>query len=167
MLRQFSLAAAIAAISSGIAVKLAFSAAGKLDRPGIAVPSQDGTPNATAASINAILAKHKKQFAGGHFINAHTKLAFAGGTKTINSLLAELSKVEGAALYVKFSRGDESVDALPVFGDDPPKSYDCVISHHAWSDADSLYITIHVGGNLAIDELSLPVIHGHAAAPTD
>lgn len=166
MLRQLLVAGAIAGIFSGIAVKLAFSAAGKLDKPGIAVPSHDGTPDATAAAINAILAKHEKHFVGGHFINAHTELAFGGGTKTVNSLLAELSKIEGAFLYVKFSRDDELVNA-PEFGDDSPKPYDCTIAHNAWADGDSLHITIRLGGNVAIEELSLPAIRGHAAAPKE
>jgi hypothetical protein len=148
-------------------VKQAFGAAGKLDKPGIAVPSRDGAPDAAATAINAVLAKHEKQYAGGHFLNAHTELTFAGGTKTINSLLAELSKVEGAAIYVKFSNDDEFADTVPEFSDDPPKPYDCVISHNAWADGASLYFTIRLGGDVAIEELSLPAIHGHAAAPKD
>lgn len=167
MLRPSLLAASIAGVYFVIAVKPVGAAAGNLDKPGIAVPSQGGNRDATAAAMNAILAAHEKQFAGGHFINAHTILTFAGGTKTINSLLAELAKVEGAALYVRFSNGKEFGDALPEFSNEPPKPYDCVIEHSAWADPHSLHITICLTGNVAIQELSIPAIRGHAIAPKD
>jgi hypothetical protein len=164
VVRRLFLAASIAAIIAGVAVKAIYArAAGNLDKPGISIPSTaEGTLDATAAAMNAVLKEHREQFVGGHYINTHSILQFEGGTKTINSLLAELSKIEGSILRVKFSSGSEFVESLPGAGE-PPRPYDCVIEHNAWANADSLGITIYLGGNVSLEDLSLPAIRGHAA----
>jgi hypothetical protein len=160
-----SIATAVVGIAVfGIAVNRLYARAGKLDKPEIAIGGADGTPDATGAAINRILLTHEKQFVGGHYINALSTLQFAGGTKTINSLLDELSKVEGAILYVRFSRGAEFVDALPGTGNPLPKPYDCVIEHNAWTDAYSLSVTIYLGDDVKLEDLAIPAIRGQAAA---
>lgn len=167
MRRRLLLATSVAIVISGIVADRIYGRAGKLDKPVIAVPaSTDGTPDATVAAMNRILLAHEKQFIGGHYVNAHRVLQFAGGTKTINALLDELSKVEGATLYVRFSNSpDDSgvVERLAGAGQDLPKTYDCQIEHNGWLDTSSLSVTVYLGGNVRPEDLSLPAIHGRAA----
>src|SRR5262249_32898383 len=92
MLRKLLFAACIVTVINGISVPTADAMGGRLQRPGIAIPTGDST----AAAMNKVFASHDKQYAGGHFINAHSVLHFNGGTKTINALLEELSRIEGA-----------------------------------------------------------------------
>jgi hypothetical protein len=163
MLRKLLLATSIATVVLGIAVDRMYGVAGKLDKPRIAIAAADGTPAASMAAINRILEAHETQFVGGHYINAHSTLQFTGGTKTINSLLDELSKVEGVTLHVRFSRGAELGDALPGAGERLPSPYDCVINHNNWVDAYSLSITIYPGENVKLEDLAIPAIRGQAA----
>jgi hypothetical protein len=163
VVRQLLQATLIAAIISGIAVSRTYGIAGNLNKPGIAIPSDGGTPDRVVAAMYAMLLKHEKQFVGGHYINADSVLHFAGGTKAINSLLAELSKIDGAVLHVRFSKGAESVDLVSETGAGLPEPYDFAIEHNAWADGRSLSITICLGENVRVEDLSLPAICGHSA----
>src|SRR5262249_5430665 len=79
---QLLFAACIATVIPGINAPSADAMGGRLQRPGIAIPTGDST----VAAMNTVFASHDKQYAGGHFINAHSVLNFKGGTKTINAL---------------------------------------------------------------------------------
>jgi hypothetical protein len=166
MLRRLSLAAAIAVLVSGVLVNRMYGRAGDLSKPEIAIASADGTPDKMGVAINRILMAHEKQFVRGHYINAHSVLQFAGGTKTINALLDELSKVEGVTLYVRFSKlsGEDGFVERPAgAGADLPKAYDCQIEHNNWADSRALNITICLGGDVAPQDIAIPAIQGRAA----
>jgi hypothetical protein len=165
MLRKLLLTASVAAAFCFIPTASVHAMGGTLSRPGIAIPSADGNGklDPTAAAMNQVLGKHEKQFAGGHFINAHSVLHFSGGTKTINALLDELSQVDGAVLYIRFSKDGGSF-ASP-FGDKKghPTQCDCTIDHNAWANACAVTIRIYLGGdNVTLEDLSFPAIKGSA-----
>jgi hypothetical protein len=143
-----------------------YGAAGDLSKPAVAIASADGSPDKMGGAINRILMAHEKQFVRGHYINAHRMLEFTGGTKTINSLLHELSKVEGLTLHIRLSKitgEDGPAERLAGAGEQLPKAYDCKITHNNWVDPYSLSITIYLGGDVAPEDLSFPAIHGPAA----
>src|SRR5262249_11505643 len=140
----------------GINAPSADAMGGRLQRPGIAIPTGDST----VAAMNTVFASHDKQYAGGHFINAHSVLNFKGGTKTINALLDELSKIDRAVVQVRFSKGPGSI-VIP-FGTkgEQPKESDCSVDHNAWSDAHVVTVTIYLGDDVKLEDLTLPAIHG-------
>jgi hypothetical protein len=166
MFRKLSPTAAIAAVVSVILASRMYGAAGDLSKPEVAIASADGSPDKMGVAINRILMAHEKQFVRGHYINAHRMLEFTGGTKTINSLLRELSKVEGVTLRIRLSKlnGEEGPgERLAGAGEQLPKAYDCKIEHNNWLDPQSLSIVICLGGDVAPEDLSFPVIHCPAA----
>lgn len=136
--------------------------AGKLRKPGIAIPSDSKSEqiDPTAAAINKVLGTHEKQFVDGHFINAHTALHFNGGTKTINALLDELSQIDGAVLRIRFWKEFDLVAPSSVKIKTQPKICDCVIDHNAWADAHAVTITICPGGEVILGDLVFPTIRG-------
>jgi hypothetical protein len=164
MLRIFLLTASITAAFCVIQPASAHAMGGNLRRPGIAIPTtgKGGKLDPTAAAINEVLGAHEKQFAGGHFINAHSVLHFTGGAKTINALLDELSQIDGAVLWIEFSK--EAGSAASPFPDKEkqPKVCDCTIDHNAWLNANWVTITIYLGGDVTRDEVTLPDAHNRA-----
>ncbi len=166
MLRKLLLVAAMVVVSC-VWVDRVCAMAGDLDTPGISIPTKDDVSDPTALAMNAALVKHKKQFVQGHFINAHTVLEFAGGTKTINSLLRELSKIDGAVLHVRLVSGSGAVENLPRAGEQASPASDCLVTHNGWSDAHSISVTIYVGDRVKLEELQLPAIRGQAVKEVD
>jgi hypothetical protein len=160
MLRKLMLVASVAAIFCDPNARVADAMGGRLQRPGIAIPTGDST----AAAMNKVFASHEKQYAGGHFINAHSVLNFKGGTKTINALLDEFSKIDGAVVHVRFSNGPGSI-VIP-FGTkgEQAKECDCSVDHNAWGDAHVVTVTIYVGDEVKLEDLNLPAIRGCGTA---
>jgi hypothetical protein len=152
----------IAVLAGGcvLGAKLVFARAGDLDRPSISIPVFEGKSDPVAKRMSEVLATHRKEFIGGHYINAHSTLDFAGGTKTINALLAGLSKVEGATIYVHFSK-DEGVSHR-LFGKAPgDRPCACSLDHNGWANAQAIGITIYVSNpDLDICQLTMPAIQG-------
>jgi len=160
MLRKLLLVACIVTVFGGVDPRVVDAMGGRLKRPGIAIPTGDST----AAAMQKVFSVRDKQFAGGHFINSHTVLNFNGGTRTINNMLDELSKIEGVVVHIQLASGPGSV-AIP-FGTkgEQPKECDCSIDHDAWADAHEVTFTIYVGGDVKLEELSLPPIRGRGTA---
>ena len=159
------LLAAVAASTLALGADRANALGGNLRSPQIAIPvtGEQGEQDATASAINKVFQSHQKEFSGGHFINAHTVLYYRGGTKTINSLLAGLSKIEGAVVRVRFAKSAGSV-IQPFPGPQPPsEDTDVEIDHNAWADAQAIHITIYLGSDrVNLDELELPALRGSA-----
>jgi hypothetical protein len=165
MLRNLGIIAFVAIGLCLMETKPAYALRGELKRPGIAVPSSgpEGQPDATVAAMNKVLQAHDKEFVGGHFINAHSVLHFNGGAKLINSLLDELSQIEGAVVRVRFSK--EAGRLVSPFIDKvkQPKTCDCVVDHDGSGDARAMTLVIYTGGeDLDLDDLVIPEIKGTA-----
>jgi len=164
MLRKFLTVGFVATILYGTQTPSVHAMRGNLKRPGIAIPTTgaDGQPDATVAAMNKVLQAYDKRYAGGHFINSHSVLHFNGGTRTINALLDELSKVEGAVLRVRFSKEAGSVNSPFIDKAKQPQDCDCTIEHNAWGDAHELTVTIYTGSDdLDLDELVIPALRGN------
>jgi hypothetical protein len=164
MTRQFVVSACVAIALCGIQSQSVQAMRGDLKRPGIAIPSTgpEGQLDATVVAMNKALQAREKQFAGGHFINAHSVLHFNGGTRTVNALLDELSKIEGAVLRVRFSKESGMIDSPFIDQAKQPKACDCTIDHNGDGDAHELTITIYVGGGgIDLDDIALPAVRGH------
>ncbi len=130
---------------------------GDLTTPSIAVPADGGKPDPVVERMQRVLTAHAREFTGGHFLNARSVLHFGGGTKTINALLDELSKVEGATVNVHLAKGP-GVTRL-FSGEKGPCA--CSIEHMGWGGARAISLTIYLGGEgVDADELVLPVIQG-------
>jgi hypothetical protein len=159
-MRNLLLAVCIVTVFCGVNARIADAMGGRLKRPGIAIPTGDST----AAAMQKVFASRDKQFAGGHFINSHTVLNFNGGTKTINNMLDELSKIDGVVVRIQLANGPDSV-AIP-FGTkgEQPKECACSVDHNAWADAHEVTFTIYVGGEVKLEELNLPPIRGRGTA---
>ena len=152
-----------ALLVAGIAVRDAFALAGNLKHPSIGVPQKDGKSDPVAQAMLKALTAREKQFAGGHFINAHSFLHFDGGTETINALLEDLSKIEGAVLRIKLAKGSAVAQGVFPGDEGPEKECDLTIEHNGWGDAHGLSITIYLGSDrVDPDELVLPEVRGKA-----
>jgi hypothetical protein len=113
--------------------------------------------------MNKVLQAHDKEFAGGHFINAHSVLHFNAGAKLINALLDELSQIEGAVVRVRFSKEAGQVVSPFIDKAKQPKACDCVIDHNGSGDARVLTLMIYTGGeDFDLDDLVIPEIKGKA-----
>src|SRR4051794_862060 len=90
--------AVVLALGWSARARVALARAGDLDKPSIAIPAvgDDHTPDHVVRRMQEVLLSHAKEFTGGHYLNSHSVLHFAGGTKTVNALLDELAKVDGA-----------------------------------------------------------------------
>jgi hypothetical protein len=164
MSRQILIVAFVATVFCGTQTQSVYAMRAELKRPGIAIPTTgaEDQPDATVVAMNKVLQSQEKQFAGGHFINARTVLQFNGGIRTINALLDELSKIEGAVVRVRFSKESGSVNSPFIDKAKQPKICDCAIEHNGWGDAHALTITIYTGGDdLDLDDLVIPALRGH------
>ena len=115
-------------------------------------------PRRRSGSTGSSSSPQEKEFTGGHYLNAHSVLHYGGGTKTVNALLDELSKVEGATLYVRLSK--EAGVTRMLVGDRGPCS--CSLDHNGWGGARAITLTIYLGGEgVDADAVALPTIQGH------
>jgi hypothetical protein len=131
-----------------------------LDEPSIAIPSDGGKRDTVVDRMQRVLTAHVKQFTGGHALNAHSVLHYRGGTKTVNALLDELSKVEGATLHVHLSKSAGVTRML--IGERGPCA--CSLEHNAWGNARTISLTIYLGDEgIDPDELLIPPIAGQVA----
>lgn len=163
MRRTFSVAAA--GLLIGVE-RAALGMGGNLDEPSIAVPVDPGTKAAdpVARKILDVLQAHEKGFTGGWFINSHSELYFAGGTKGVNALLGDLAKVEGAAILVRLSKeAGATRRGFPAAGAQAESPCDLKVDHLGWGDARAVTLTVDLGGG-RVDpaELELPAIAGRA-----
>ena len=141
---------------------MAYGLGGNLEQPSISIPADGGKEDPVARKIFDVLWSHRKDFTGGSFINAQSELYFAGGVDGVNSLLADLAKVDGATLRVRLSK-DAGLTRWMFPGKEalPHRPCDCRIDHNGWGDAHVITITLYVGGNrLDPDKLELPAIKG-------
>ena len=164
MIQKLVLAALLATFFYGITARNADAMAGRLRRPGIAIPSArgDGKLDATVEAMNRVFGEHEKQFVGGHFINAHSVLEFASGVRTINKLLDELSKIDGAELRVRLSKESGVTDMQFALAGEQSQHCDFTVDHNAWGNAHQVTITIYLSDAVKLEELELPMIHGRA-----
>lgn len=160
MLQKLVIVASIAGVICALNPRTADALAGRLSKPGIAIPTGDST----AAAMNKVLGAYEKQFAGGHFVNAHSVLNFNGGVKTINALLDELAKIEGGALQIRFSKGPASFVTPLAAKEEQPKPCDFTVNHNGWGNAHDLTITIYLGDGVKLEDLRLPAVRGRASS---
>jgi hypothetical protein len=161
MSRKLWTTVVVLAVGCLVRAGVAHARAGDLTTPSISIPTVDGKPDGkpdpVVERMHRVLMAHAKEFTGGHFLNAHSVLHYGGGTKTVNALLAELSKINGAVLYVRLSK-DAGVTRMLV-GEKGPCS--CSIDHNGWGDAQTISVTIYLGGEgVDLDGLALPAIQG-------
>jgi hypothetical protein len=168
----------ILAVTVGVSVfasvRPAWALAGNLDRPSIAIPSTGeglaSKQDPVCAGMQKALTEHAKQFIGGRFINAHTKMEFGGTTAELNALLKDLAAVEGAALQIRFSKGSDDPTVVVANGQDAAQpGFQWRIEHNAWvGDPQSLLITVYLGdGKIKLEEVQIPTIIGKKPATTD
>ncbi len=125
------------------------------------------TENATQTvecEMNKALSEHASQFVGGHNVNAHSVLHFAGGTRTVNLLLDDLSRIDGAVLRIQFSK-ERGITERP-FADraEQPKPCDVKVDHNAWGSAREVIMTIYLGSDgVKLEDIVLPAIQGRAS----
>lgn len=159
MSRRLSTIAAVLTIGCLICGDALHARAMDLDKPSIAIPAvgDDHRPDPVVLRMQQVLTSHAREFTGGRALNAHSVLHFGGGTKCVNALLDELSKVEGATVHVRLSNG-AGVTRMLV-GERGPCS--CSLEHNAWGDAHHISLTIYLGGeDIDPDALILPPIQG-------
>ncbi len=157
MTRKLSMAAFVLAVGCLVRADAAHARAGDLTRPSISIPVDGGKPDPVVERIYRVLAAHEKEFTGGHYLNALSVLHYGGGTKTINALLDELSKVEGATLHVRLAK--EAGATRMLVGEKGPCS--CSLQHNGWGNAHDISLTIYLGGEgVDADALDLPPIQG-------
>ncbi len=159
MSRNLLATAVVLAVGCLARADVAHALAGDLTRPSISIPvvGEGGKHDPVVERMHRVLDSHEKDFTGGHFLNAHSVLHFAGGTKTVNALLDELSKVEGATLHVRFSK--EAGVTQMLVGEKGPCS--CTLQHNAWTNAHDIGLTIYLGDEgVAAAALVIPTIQG-------
>jgi len=142
---------------------VAHAMAGKLDRPGIAIPGSgaDGKSDPVVLGMNRVLASHAKEFTSGYFVNSYSILHYEGGTKTINALLDELARSGGVTLDVRFSRSPTNVPAWFPGEKPAAATWACSIEHDAWGSARTITLTINLGADgLDLGGLLIPSIRG-------
>ena len=157
IIRFLRLVAVVFAIGAVGMAGVALAMEWELRQPSIAVPADGEKPDVVVDRLQKILMGHSKEFIGGRALNARSLLHFRGGARTINVLLDELSKVEGATLFIRLSR---SPDVLSMaIGKDGPGS--CSVEHNGWSNPREITLTIHLDDKgLDPGALSLPRIQG-------
>ena len=166
MLKNLISAGLLAAAFCSITTRTADAIGGRLGRPGIAIPSPSGNGkrDATVEAMNKVLREHESRFVGGHYINSHSVLQYAGGTRTVNLLLDELSRIDGTVLRIKFSRDRGMTDMQFADPKDQPKPCDITVDHNAWGSAHELTMTIYLeGDDMKLEDLALPAIQGRAS----
>ncbi len=137
---------------------------GNLHQPSIAIPTDPKTkaPDPIAKKMADVLWSHRKDFTGGSFINAHSVLYFAGGTRGVNALLRDLAKIKGATIQVRLSR-EAGVTQWMFPSNNAPADQpgDCKIDHLGWGHAHVLTFTIYLGGGrIDPDKLELLAVEG-------
>ena len=165
MFRRLLIATALLAGICGIQGGRLYALGGNLDRPSISIPTTapEGKLDSVVEAMHKVLTGQEKQFTDGHFINAHSVLHFAGGAKSINSILDGLAKIDGAVVNIRFEKA-AGVTQQPFAGKKKPDMpCDCSIDHNGWANAHEITVTVHLGGdNIDVSELEIPPIVGRA-----
>lgn len=165
--KRFASLMSVALIASCLA-QTAYGLGGSLTSPGIAVPRNgpNGGENPVAAKIHETLMNHRTQFVNGWFVNSHSSMNFAGDTEELNSLLTDLSEIEGSKISIKFS--NEKGVAQAKFAEAGAQNLACQwsISHDGSAQPEAVTMTIYLGdGLIQIDQLRLPTIRGVEQGP--
>ena len=84
------------------------AAAGKLDKPGVALPAD--FPKAAQAQIQSALERKDCKFLGGFWLNSWTSLRYGGNTLALNLFMEELARCPGTGVSVQLRKLDDDCD---------------------------------------------------------
>jgi hypothetical protein len=166
MLQKPVFAGLLAAVFCGITARTADAIGMRLGKPGIAIPhtGENGKRDATVEAMNKVFREQASQFVGGHYCNTHSVLHYAGGTRTVNLLLDELSRIDGAVLQIQFSKERGITEMQFADRAEQPKPCDVRVDHNAWGSAHEVIMTIYLGGDgVNLEDIALPAIQGRAS----
>jgi hypothetical protein len=157
----------ILAAFAGLAVGYggdAYGMGANLGVPSISISADPQTKkmDPVVKKLDEVLKAHQKEYTGGSFLNAHTVLYFGGKTAGVNALLADLAKIEGVEIMVKFSK-DAGVTRWMFPDKDTPadRPCDCEVDHLGWGAGRAVTLTVYLGGGrIDPEELQLPPIAG-------
>jgi hypothetical protein len=125
--------------------------AGDLSEPGIALPAH--YPATARSNIMAALRQPDCRFLGGHFLNSHTSLNYAGSTRALNLFLDGLARCAGVTLSVSFTS-----DSLP------DEHCDWHVSHQA--DANRFHVRVNLkSAQINLAEMVIPEVKGPDLPP--
>jgi hypothetical protein len=125
----------------------ALALAGKLDRPGLALPKD--FPVATSTNLMAALQRPDGKFLGGTFFNSDTHLKYGGDTQALNLFLEALTKCPGLTLSIRFYRYD---------GDG---ELSWAVDHSAWREPKNVCVRVNLNAkHIKLDDLAVPDTNG-------
>jgi hypothetical protein len=124
----------------------ALGLAGDLKEPGVAF--SQSYPDGARQQVMAALNRPDSKFLKGRFINWHTSLFYAGETKALNLLLADLAKCAGVTLTVLFT--SDPVGAEPC---------DWVVSHDSMRNHFAVRVNLK-SDRIKLADLALPEVKG-------
>lgn len=148
--------------------RVAWGLAGEITSPALACPvATNGDADPVVVRINHALKESTKSFAHGHFINAHTVLAFGGDTRELNAMLERLAKIDGVEISVRFSgnvKDSQPTQLALRVATDTPRDSAWSIDHSAWNDPHLLTITINLDApSIDREALVIPNIVGKSS----
>jgi hypothetical protein len=167
MLRRLLIVAPLFVVAWGINREDVWAMGGDLKRPTIAMSRSDKNDRDFVEGVMSAFSLRERHFTGGYFVNARTVLCFSGGTKTVNGLLEDLSRIDGAVLNVRFSKGTGTTPSLVPDKLKAGKTCDCTIEHNGEGFAHDLTVTIYLGGeDVDVEKLEIPPIRNHSDGKT-
>lgn len=129
----------------------ALGAFGELEEPWVA--TAPGYSEENRAKVHAVLKRTDCTYLGGHWLNSHTALRYAGDTKALNLFMEALSQCPDVTLHVNFSRLVQTNDRTP----------DWMVTQMAPSN--HLVIRINLASEaIDLERLYIPDIKSSAAA---
>ena len=108
-----------------LAITPAFGMAGDLPTPALSFPEH----SSSRTSVMKVVSDKQFRYLQGHYINALTKLHYAGDAASLNDFLARLAKCEGITVSVSFDEKTEGVS--------------WTLEHNAWADAGGIQIDVN------------------------
>lgn len=167
MLRNLVIVVSLLVIAGSIARENVWAMGGNLKRPTIAMSRSDKKDRDFGEAVMSAFILRERHFTGGYFINARSVLCFSGGTKTINGLLEDLSRIDGAVLTVRFSKAAGTTPSLGPDKLQPGKPCHCSIEHNGAGFAHDLAVTIYLGNDdIDLEKLEIPPIRQHSGEST-
>jgi len=138
-----------------------------LKRPSIAMPGSGKKDRAFLEAVMSAFSLRERHFTGGYSTNARSVLCFSGGTKTVNGLLEDLSRIEGTVLIIRFSKAAGATPSLVPDKLKPGKPCNCTIEHNGSGFAHDLTVTIYLGSEeIDVEKLEIPPIRNHSDGNT-
>jgi hypothetical protein len=166
MLRRLLVVAPLFVVAWGID-RHVWAMGGDLKRPTIAMSRSNKKDRDFVEGVMSAFSLREKHFTGGYFINARSVLCFSGGTKTVNGLLEDLSRIDGAVLIVRFSKAAGSTPSLVRDKLKVGKPCDCTIEHNGEGFTHDLTVTIYLGSEeMDVEKLEIPPIRNHSEGNT-